>query len=242
MKFVVRLFIKEIRNLREFNEREEGKEDFKNPDAMLAFCKSNNISVRGHNVLWDDPKYVGHMKWLNGTSDEHQKAAAMKRVKSVVTRYKGQFIHWDVINENIHYDHFSRLTSNGVEVFKLVHELDPSPILFINEFNVIEAIVMNSKVAPYKLLDKITQIRSGGYDGPMGIGLQSHFDDLAPNYAYIRASIDMFATTGFPIWITEFDVDVKDPTPDMVINYFIILYSTYIHIQKQNVSTSLGRE
>ncbi|XP_047966238.1 uncharacterized protein LOC125210706 isoform X2 [Salvia hispanica] len=52
----------------------------------------------------------------------------------------------------------------------------------------------------------IEQLRNGGYDGPLGIGLEGHFGVVEPNFAYIRASIDMLHAAALPIWITEFDV------------------------------------
>ncbi|KAJ6896214.1 hypothetical protein NC651_022439 [Populus alba x Populus x berolinensis] len=38
-------------------EATRGQVDYSVPDAMLAFAKQHNIAVRGHNVIWDDPKY-----------------------------------------------------------------------------------------------------------------------------------------------------------------------------------------
>ncbi|KAL1552409.1 endo-1,4-beta-xylanase [Salvia divinorum] len=79
------------------------------------------------------------------------------------------------------------------DVFELAHQLDPLPIPFLN---VIEGCS----------LQRIEQLRNAGYDGPLGIGLQGHFDLVEPNFPYIRASIDMLHAAALPIWITEFDV------------------------------------
>ncbi|XP_057782892.1 endo-1,4-beta-xylanase 5-like [Salvia miltiorrhiza] len=186
-------------------ELKQGEEDYSVPDAMLEFAKKHNIRLRGHNIVWDDPEYLP--EWVKTLPDDQKREAALKRANSVVTRYKGQFFHWDVINENMHYNNISSVTNHGADVFNLLHHLDPLPIPFLNEYNVIEDVSLQSFAATWKYLQKIDEIRKAGYNGPLGIGLESHFNYVEPNFPYIRASIDMFYATGFPIWVTEFDVD-----------------------------------
>ncbi|KAH6813447.1 hypothetical protein C2S51_022465 [Perilla frutescens var. frutescens] len=188
-----------------YNEDPQGVENYTFPDAMLEFAKSNGLTVRGHNILWDDPKYM--LPWVKALPPDQQRQAAVNRINSVVTRYKGQLLHWDVVNENMHWAQFSSLfPGKSTDIFKLTHELDPSPILFLNEYNVIEDNNIVGKAVPPAYLAKIDEIRAGGYDGPLGIGLECHFDYHNPNIPSIRASLDMFAATGLPIWITEFTV------------------------------------
>ncbi|XP_057772872.1 endo-1,4-beta-xylanase 5-like [Salvia miltiorrhiza] len=182
----------------------QGVVNYTVPDAMLKFAKKHRITLRGHNILWDDPDY--EPSWLATLSPVEKREAVLQRVKSVVNKYKGQFIHWDVINENMHYHSFSDLTNNGTDAFRLLRQLDPHPIPFLNEFNVIEDCSIQSKANPWQYLEKIDQLRKEGYRGPLGIGLQGHFN-LEPNFPFIRASIDMLHATGLRIWITEFGVN-----------------------------------
>ncbi|KAL1552410.1 endo-1,4-beta-xylanase [Salvia divinorum] len=188
-----------------FTEVMQGVENYSVADAMLEFAEKNNIKVRGHNILWDDPSLEFQPVWLNQSSDELREIA-LKRVSSVVNKYRGRFIHWDVINENMHYNLFSGVTNNGSDVFKLVHQLDPLPIPFLNEFNVIEGVSLQSRANPWRYFQKIEQLRNAGYHGPLGIGLEGHFDYVEPNFPYIRASIDMLHAAALQIWITEFNV------------------------------------
>ena len=37
-------------------EKKQGEENYTIADAMLKFTKENDISVRGHNIFWDNPK------------------------------------------------------------------------------------------------------------------------------------------------------------------------------------------
>lgn len=191
----------------ELTEDTQGVETYADPDAMLEFAKSNGIKVRGHNVLWDDPKYQTPWVTALSQSPDQLREAALKRINSVVSRYKGQFVHWDVINENMHNNMFSSIfPEKGAEVFKLTHQLDPAPILFLNEYNVIENNGVSGQASTPSFLAKIDELRKLGYDGPLGIGLESHFDFIDPNIPYVRAALDTFGATGLPIWITEFTV------------------------------------
>ncbi|KAH7833784.1 hypothetical protein Vadar_009671 [Vaccinium darrowii] len=181
----------------------QGREDYSVPDAMLRFAAQNGISVRGHNVLWDDPKYVPD--WAKSLSSNDFRLAVDRRVNSVVKRYAGKVIAWDVVNENMHFDYFESVYGKNASavLFSKVHELDSGTTLFLNEFNTIEQ-MYDGTSKPDKYLEKVRDIRLEGYAGPIGIGLESHFG--APNLPYMRASIDKLAAAGSPIWLTEVDV------------------------------------
>ncbi|CAI9104265.1 OLC1v1002901C1 [Oldenlandia corymbosa var. corymbosa] len=81
---------------------------------------------------------------------------------------------------------------------------DPSATPFLNEYNTIE-VKSDQKSSPSSYLQKIKDLRSGGYNGPLGIGLEGHFAG-APDLAYIRSALDTLASAKLPIWITELDV------------------------------------
>ncbi|XP_021748955.1 uncharacterized protein LOC110714727 isoform X1 [Chenopodium quinoa] len=197
-----------------FTEKTRGQEDYTIPDAMLQFCEQNNIDVRGHNIIWDDPRY--QPTWINNeTSPQELKDAAENRTKSVVLRYKGRLIHWDVVNENLHFSFYeNKLGENAsAEVYARTYELDQKPILFMNEYNTIELSQDEDSIpAKYARKLKNTQSyyreRSGGNDTlPMGVGVQSRFGPGQPNIAYMRAGMDYLASMKFPLWLTELFVD-----------------------------------
>ncbi|XXG48759.1 hypothetical protein AAC387_Pa02g3119 [Persea americana] len=179
----------------------QGKEDYSVADAMVAFAKKNGIPIRGHNILWDDPQY--QLNWVNSLGQDQLRAAVQKRVNSIVTRYEGQVIGWDVVNENMHFNFFeSRLGGNtSTEVFQTAHNLDPNTPMFINEYNTIED-SRDPTVTPDKYLAKLGEVQN---QGPTAIGLEGHFH--TPNIPYMRASIDRLAAAKLPIWLTEVDVD-----------------------------------
>ncbi|KAJ0009959.1 hypothetical protein Pint_33678 [Pistacia integerrima] len=169
-------------------EPSQGK-DYSVADAMLQFMKQNRIAVRGHNIFWDDPKY--QPGWLNSLSPLALRLAVEKRAKSVVTRYKGQLIAWDVINENLH---FLSLKTKWEQMH---------PKWLLKEKG-------DQVSSPANYLKKLREIQSSLSKGArVAIGLESHFP--VPNIPYMRASIDKLAAAGVPIWLTEVDVE-KGPS------------------------------
>ncbi|KAL6531750.1 hypothetical protein OROMI_028113 [Orobanche minor] len=186
-------------------ERSQGSEDYSVSDAMVGFAQSHGVSIRGHNVFWEDPRYQPY--WLNGLSPDDLRAAATKRVNSVVTRYKGQLFHWDVANENIHFNLFeSKLGDDASTTFyQQTNQIDPKTTPFLNDYNTIED-SRDGDSSPPKYLQKIKDLRKRGYNGPLGIGLEGHFDSTNANLPYIRSSLDALASAGLSIWVTELDV------------------------------------
>ncbi|CAI9104261.1 OLC1v1002896C1 [Oldenlandia corymbosa var. corymbosa] len=188
-----------------YNEKIQGQEDYSDPDAMMQFAKSNGVSVRGHNIFWDDSTY--NPTWVTTLSPADLKKAADKRINSIVKRYKGQVIHWDVVNENLNHDFMEGKLGPKVTdaYYQTARAYDPDATPFLNDFSTIENNQKDQKASPANYKKKIMEIRQdGNYKGPLGIGLQGHFG--IPDVAYIRASLDMLATEKLPIWITELDI------------------------------------
>ncbi|RWW42009.1 hypothetical protein BHE74_00052470 [Ensete ventricosum] len=185
------------------NEREQGKEQYADADAMVAFAKQHGIAVRGHNVVWNDPQDV--QSWVRSLPTEQLRKAVNRRFNSVMRRYRGQVIAWDVVNENIHFSYFeSRLGQNASSIFyQQAHQLDPNALMFLNDFNTLE-VPVDGNVTPVKYLQKLRQIQSFGHLPRMAIGLEGHFG--TPDIAYMRSAIDKLAGANVPIWLTEVDV------------------------------------
>ncbi|KAF3435561.1 hypothetical protein FNV43_RR22650 [Rhamnella rubrinervis] len=183
----------------------EGKEDYSAADALLQFAKQQKLSVRGHNVFWDDPQY--QPQWVKSLSSQQLSMSASKRLNSIMSRYKGQLIAWDVVNENLHNNFFeSKIGATASSVFyNSAFKADGATTMFLNEYNTIEE-PGDQMSTPAKYLAKLREIQSfpGNANGRLGIGLESHFD--TPNLPYVRSSIDTLAATGLPIWLTEVDV------------------------------------
>ncbi|KAM7251377.1 hypothetical protein ACFE04_023260 [Oxalis oulophora] len=193
------------------NEKNRGQENYTLADSMLNFTKQNGISVRGHNIFWDDPRY--QPKWVPDLSPEELGNATKKRLHSVVTRYGGQVIAWDVVNENLHFKFFEdKLGQNASSDFYVsTYKLDQDAVMFLNEYNTIED-PNDYASGPENYSKKVRELLSyPGVSGmKLGIGVQGHFNASEPNLAYMRSTLDTLATFGLPIWLTEVSVE-KDP-------------------------------
>ncbi|XP_008788407.2 endo-1,4-beta-xylanase 5 [Phoenix dactylifera] len=183
-------------------EPEPGKLNYTLADELLEFVRANQIVARGHNIFWEDPKYTP--SWVQNLTGDELRAAVKSRIDSLLTRYKGEFVHWDVSNEMLHFDFYEqRLGYNATfDFFATAQQSDPYATLFMNDFNVIETCDdVNSTVDSYA--SRLKEIKEGG--GVLeGIGLEGHFSK--PNFPLMRAVLDKLATLKLPIWLTEIDI------------------------------------
>ncbi|KFK40660.1 hypothetical protein AALP_AA2G025200 [Arabis alpina] len=218
-------------------ERIRGKETYSEADAMLKLFKQHGIAVRGHNVLWDDPKY--QPEWVKSLSSKDLYNAVKQRVFSVVSRYKGQLLGWDVVNENLHFSFFeSKLGPNASNViYAMAHANDPKTTMFMNEYNTLEK-PTGSAASPAKYLKTLRELQNIRVAGkiPLGIGLESHFG--TPNIPYMRSALDTLAATGLPIWLTE--VDVKAPQNVQAKYFEQVLREGHAHPQVKGMVTWSG--
>ncbi|KAK1372809.1 GH10 domain-containing protein [Heracleum sosnowskyi] len=213
------------------NEPIQGQENYANPDYMVNFAQTHGISIRGHNVFWEDPRYQPY--WVYGLNPNQLAAATDKRINSVMSRYRGKLISWDVVNENLHFRFFDDKLGNGfsgIEYAK-ARQLDGGATLFMNEYNTVED-GRDPASLPQNYINKLKQIQGSVGGARIGIGLQSHFSQYQPNIVYMRSALDTLGATGMPIWLTE--VDVK-PNPNQVQYFEQILREGFAHPAVQGI-------
>ncbi|CAN6301880.1 unnamed protein product [Urochloa humidicola] len=207
-------------------ERSPGREDYSVPDAMLRLAKSHGIAVRGHNIFWDQP--TQQPGWVQSLSYSQLQQATARRIKSVMSRYAGQVIAWDVVNENLHFSFYENKFGSDASAafYRRAHQMDGNALMSMNEFNTLEQ-PGDPNAVPGKYLGKLFQIKKfpgNTNDGRMAIGLEGHFS--TPNIPYIRAALDTMSKAGVPIWLTEIDVA---PGPNQAANLEMILREVYAH-------------
>uniref|UniRef100_A0A0E0L0R8 GH10 domain-containing protein n=1 Tax=Oryza punctata TaxID=4537 RepID=A0A0E0L0R8_ORYPU len=179
-----------------------GKEDYTVADQLLQFVQANDAVARGHNIFWEDPKYTP--AWVKNLTGSQLRAAVSSRIESLLSRYKGDFVHWDVSNEMLHFDFYeNRLGGNAtIDFFDTAKRADPLATLFLNDFNVVEVCDdLSSSADSY--VSRLRQLADGGVTFE-GIGLEGHFGK--PNIPYVRAVLDKLGTLRLPIWLTEIDI------------------------------------
>ncbi|KAK1372805.1 Endo-1,4-beta-xylanase A-like protein [Heracleum sosnowskyi] len=141
------------------NEPIQGQESYANPDYMVNFAQTHGISIRGHNVFWEDPRYQPY--WVYGLNPNQLAAATDKRINSVMSRYRGKLISWDVVNENLHFRFFEDKLGNiefpGIHFAKAC-QLDGGATLFMNEYNTVED-GRDPASLPQNYINKLRQIQ-----------------------------------------------------------------------------------
>jgi len=139
-----------------------------------------------------------------------------KHIKTVVGRYKGRIIGWDVFNESIadggdgsteNLRTFSWYKVVGPEVlakaFKWAHQADPKAKLYYNDYNIEQGAVQNKGKHASSMLLLKRLIKEGA---PItGVGIQGHWH-LDTNLADVEKAIENYASLGLKVSITELDV------------------------------------
>ena len=185
------------------NEWNQGVVTYDNADAVLVFCRANDIRMRGHCVFWANPIRVP--AWAQSLDDDGLRAAVDARIESAVLHFRGDFAHWDVNNEMITNRFFADRLGDDIRphMFQLVEEHDPDVVKMVNDFNVITS---NRQSALRHLVESL---ESGGAIVD-ALGAQGHFPKPVSG-ELLLSRLDNLALAGKPIWITEYDCSASDP-------------------------------
>ncbi|KAG7619756.1 Glycoside hydrolase family 10 domain [Arabidopsis suecica] len=182
-------------------EAERGKVNYQDADDMLDLCIGNNINVRGHCIFWEVESTV--QPWVRQLNKTDLMNAVQKRLTDLLTRYKGKFKHYDVNNEMLHGSFYQDRLGKGVRalMFNIAHKLDPSPLLFVNDYHVEDG--DDPRSSPEKYIKLVLDLEAQGATVG-GIGIQGHID--SPVGAIVCSALDKLSVLGRPIWFTELDV------------------------------------
>ena len=194
------------------------------PDAMVAWCESNNIKVWGHTLAWHSQTANWFFQGTNGQPVTRE--LAMERLKNhiytEVGRYKGRVYGWDVVNEAIN-DTGDGKTENlrnsswiraiGPDyltmAFKWAHEADPNAKLYYNDYN-IDQDTNYDQATPHftgKHSSSMLLLKRLLKDGApiTGVGIQGHWH-LDNNIPDVEKAIIDYESLGLKISISELDV------------------------------------
>lgn len=166
---------------------EEGKYQFAELDALVAFASAHSLSVHGHALVFGE----AYPAWLQQKLSQSTKAEATELMQSyittVVSRYDGKhghgtISHWDVVNEPFSNENYGQLADYnlwhkaiGDDYIKLAFEAarkaNPEGIFGINE-NAMET-DPDRRDAMLALVTKINNSQKLiDY-----VGYQAHFDE-----------------------------------------------------------------
>ena len=185
-------------------EKQKGKPDDERTDQIVSWCKSRNITTKGHPLAWnyEDPA------WLADDPDAAMKAQ-FKRIGRCVRRFKNDIDIWDVVNEATHYDrdHVRKqapilteaIRKMGVgpfvrEAFKRARQANPKATLLINDYRT------DPSYAEKVISELLDEAGKPLYDV---IGIQSHMHGGHWSAQKAQDVCDRFAKFGKPLHFTE---------------------------------------
>jgi endo-1,4-beta-xylanase len=206
----------------------------------VAFAREHGMKVRGHTLVWhrQTPDWVFVDAAGAPASREVLLARLKKHTDDVVGHFKGSLYAWDVVNEaimdsgeyrtNQEAEPNQRSRWHGIlgvdyiaKAFEYAHAADPDAKLFYNDYRLY---LPAKRQAVYEMLKGLL---ANGV--PVhGVGLQAHLNiqpsSDATNHAYHQtvaeeeAAIELFASLGLDVQITELDLSLYVPgvkyTPD----------------------------
>jgi endo-1,4-beta-xylanase len=196
-------------------------------DRALAWLRSHDIAVRGHNLVWPGWQWLPPQLHKYENDPKKLREITAKHITDMVSHFRGQLVDWDVVNEPYtNYDLIQLLGGRAIMVdwFKLAHQADPNCRLFINDFGILDGGTHSAHREDfYNNINFL--IRNGAPLG--GIGIQSHFGTELPAPADILKILDRFSGFGLPIESTEVSFALHDSNlqADYLRDYMIALFS-----------------
>ena len=189
--------------------------DFRDADAIVQFAEAHRMQVRGHTLVWHSqlPAWLTAGNWARDVLVE----ILRDHILTVVGRYRGRVVAWDVVNEAMGDSGSLRdtiwLRVIGPEyidmAFHWAHEADPDALLFYNDYSA-EGLGHKSD-AIYALVQGLVQRGVPIH----GVGLQMHTSlGACPRHEDVATNIDRLAALGLEVHITEMDVRIPEPVTE----------------------------
>jgi endo-1,4-beta-xylanase len=197
----------------------EGVYNFGPADALIAFAKAQNISIRGNSLVYDastpDWFFAGNSSNITAYQTLVKQRLA-RYITDVVTHFKGSVHRWDVVNEVVS-NSPSTLYANTrfyeilgpsyiPYVFQLAHAADPTAKLFMNDYGTDDP----GKIS--RLLSIAKSLRQAGIY-ITGVGHETHIAVNAPVLANIDASMTAVEQAGFKNMVSELDMSIYSDPP-----------------------------
>ncbi|MFW5820260.1 MAG: endo-1,4-beta-xylanase [Bacteroidota bacterium] len=191
-----------------------GEYSFDAGDRIVEFAQENDMLVRCHVLVWHNQIPEWFFKDTDGVflSKEEMLQREKQYINDVLDHYRGNIYAWDVVNEAISDEkgkfyredtHWFRICGPDFigKAFIYAREADPDIKLFYSDYNLIN---------PEKA-QKVYEMAKGFIDRGIpidGIGMQGHWTLEDVNAENLSNSIDLFASLGLEVQITELDLSI----------------------------------
>jgi endo-1,4-beta-xylanase len=209
------------------------------PDVLVTWCKANEITPKGHPLLW----HSINPDWMP-KEPEALRAAYVKRFQQIAERYASDIPIWDVVNESQvcppNYPLHSPERDYVPWAFKQAHSVFPEEtLLMINEVTT----VSHRPLEENGYYAQVESLLKQGC-GIEGIGFQFHFFSrnafdkgfLAHPNLKPQNLLDVyegFGKLGLPLYITEITIPGSGPDGSAVQAEFVEhLYRLWFSIEK----------
>jgi endo-1,4-beta-xylanase len=175
-------------------------------DRAYDYAKANGIVFKQHTFVWGSQQ----PGWIGGLSASEQRAEVEEWIRLFCERYPDVALI-DVVNEPpphttpVYMEALGGAGSSGydwiVQAFKWARQYCPNAILILNDYNNIEYGDQNAH-----FIDIVNRIKDAG--APIdAVGAQAHDAHKLSN-STVQGFLAQLATTGLPIYITEYDINL----------------------------------
>jgi endo-1,4-beta-xylanase len=187
--------------------------NFNHADMLVDFAQQNKMRLSAYHLAYSGEDI--YQQWLSqGDFSRDDYISILKEhINTVVGRYKGKINLYTVVNEVFDWNRFKgfwfeKIGPDFIEMaFRWARESDPDAILIYNDVNVSGGAADGHEDAVLRLFQDLR-----AKDVPIdGIGMQMHIDgDKPAKKRDVIANFQRFASAGARIYVTEFDVNLKN--------------------------------
>lgn len=193
-----------------------GEYNFDRVDELVEFAEENGMVIHGHTLIW----HQCSPDWVENGNFTREEAIEILRehITTVVGRYKGRILYWDVVNEAFDGEELRdtvwlrTIGEDYIEMaFQFAHEADPDGLLLYNDYG---AEIMNRKAEAIYVMAQDFVERGIPLHG---IGMQSHFDLGSTNFASIAQNMQRLGELGLEVQFTEVDIKYIGDTTENIL-------------------------
>ncbi len=193
-------------------ERTRGQFNWGDADRAYKLAQDNGFEFRYHAIAWGSQ----YPTWFEGLSEADSKAELNDYMAAIANRYPN-IDQIDVLNENVRThaagtpffrNQLGGAGSTGYDwivwLFERARFYFPNSKLIINDYGLV-----NDQSAIREQMAVIEVLKARGLVD--GFGTQSHeFNINNLSAAQLKSSLDLMASTGIPIYVTELDISGND--------------------------------